>query len=179
MLWAVPPGRILPSFRLPAISRRITREGTAFQRESTTDAEGNYRILDAPAGNYRLDFEKAGFRKLSRSGLSLSAGQSLRIDVELPVGSITETVQVNAQVAEVDTSTANVVRTVYGPQVQELALNTRSFTQLVNLEPGVASSQGQQPQFGSNTSVPFSFNRSQQSSNNWLLDGRRNIDPYN
>ena len=87
--------------------------------------------------------------------------------------------EVDAKVAQVDTATANVGSTIFGTQVQELALNTRSFTQLMTLQPGVNSSQAQQPGFGSNTSVPFSFNGGQTSSNNWTLDGGRNIDTYN
>jgi len=79
----------------------------------------------------------------------------------------------------VDTATANVGSTIFGSQVQEIALNTRSFTQLMTLQPGVSSQQAQQPGFGSNTSVPFSFNGGQTSANNWTLDGGRNIDTFN
>ncbi|MBI3693343.1 MAG: TonB-dependent receptor [Acidobacteria bacterium] len=164
---------------VPDASVRVAREGTVFQRDASTDAEGSYRLLEIPAGEYHLEFEKAGFRKVVRAGILLSAGQSLRVDVEMPVGSVSETVQVEAKVTQVDTSSANVGATVFGSQVQELALTTRSFTQLVTLQPGVNSSQAQQPGFGSNTSVPFSFNGGQTSANNWLLDGGRNIDTYN
>jgi outer membrane receptor protein involved in Fe transport len=165
---------------VPGVTIRLVSESTAFQREATTDAEGNYQILQIPAGTYRIEFEKMGFqRSVDNRGIALSAGQSLRINGNLKVGSLTESVQVDAKVAQVDTATANVSATVYGTQVQELALTTRSFTQLVTLQPGVASNQAQQPGFGSNTSVPFSFNGGQQSSNNWLLDGGRNQDTYN
>ena len=91
---------------VPDAAVRITREGTLFQRDAATDAEGNYRLLEIPAGEYRLDFEKAGFRKVARTGILISAGQSLRVDVEMPVGSVSETVQVEAKVAQVDTSSA-------------------------------------------------------------------------
>jgi len=164
---------------VPDTSVRIAREGTLFQRDTSTDGEGNYRLLEIPSGEYRLEFEKSGFRRVVRTAILLSAGQSLRVDVEMPVGSVNETVQVEAKVAQVDTNSANVGATVFGTQVQELALTTRSFTQLVTLQPGVNSNQAQQPGFGSNTSVPFSFNGGQTSSNNWLLDGGRNIDTYN
>src|SRR5436190_1312071 len=165
---------------VPGVTIRLVSESTAFQREAATDAEGNYQILQIPTGTYRIEFEKVGFqRSVDNRGIALSAGQSLRVNGNLKVGSVTETVQVEAKVAQVDTATANVGATVYGTQVQELALTTRSFTQLVTLQPGVNSNQAQQPGFGSNTSVPFSFNGGQTSSNNWLLDGGRNIDNYN
>lgn len=164
---------------VPQAVVRASRQGTLFQRQAVTDAEGNYQLREIPAGEYHLEFEKEGFQKTVRSAVVLSAGQSLRVDASLAVGSVTETVWIEERVAQVDTATANVGTTVFGTQVQELALNTRSFTQLITLQPGVNSSQAQQPGFGSNTSVPFSFNGGQQGSNNWLLDGGRNIDTYN
>ncbi len=158
-------------------SVRIFREGTDFRREVTTDAEGDYRLLDVPIGTYRLEVEKPGFRKVVRTGISLSAGQSLRVDTKLDVGSVSSTVNVDTKVSQVDTDTANVGNTVFGSQVQDLALSTRSFSTLVILEPGVLSNEVQQPTVGSGLS--FSFNGAPQSSNNWLLDGGRNLDPYN
>src|ERR1051325_845106 len=158
---------------------RLIRPETGGARETTTDNEGNYRFVDVAAGTYRFEFEHPGFRKEVRDNIPISAGQSLRVEANLTLGVVTETVSVDTKVAEVDMDTANVGSTVYGTQVEQLALNTRSFTQLMTLQPGVASSQAQQPGFGSNTSVPFSFNGAQQSSNNWLVDGGRNIDTYN
>ncbi len=164
---------------VPGAKIRLTRLETGATKETTTNAEGDYRLLEVAPGTYRFDIEHAGFRKEVRDQIALSAGQSLRVDGDLTLGSMSDAVVVDAKVAEVDTTTANVGSTVYGSQVRELALNTRSFTQLMTLQPGVASSQAQQPGFGSNTSVPFSFNGAQQSSNNWLVDGGRNIDTYN
>src|SRR5689334_8667164 len=131
----------------------IQRTDTGVARQTTTDNEGNYRFIDVPAGTYRFEMEHAGFRKEVRENVAISAGQNLRVDGNLTLGAVTEAVSVNTTVAEVDTETANVGSTVYGTQVRELALNTRSFTQLMTLQPGVASSQAQQPGFGSNTSV--------------------------
>ena len=167
------------SASVPEATIRIVNAATGLAREAKTDVQGNYQILQVPAGVYRIEFEKTGFQKTVYQDIAISAGQSLRVDGDLKVGSVTEAVQVEAKVAQVDTTSASVNATVYGSQVQELALNTRSFTQLVTLQPGVASNQAQQPGFGSNTGVPFSFNGGQQSSNNWLLDGGRNIDTYN
>ncbi|MBO0800633.1 MAG: carboxypeptidase regulatory-like domain-containing protein, partial [Blastocatellia bacterium] len=158
---------------------RLTRANPHLLRETRTDAAGNYQIQQVPPGDYQIEFEKTGFQKVQIGAINLSAAQQLRVDGQLLVGSVSETVKVEASAAQVDTASANIGTTVYGKQVQELALNTRSFTQLMTLQPGVSSQQAQQPGFGSNTSVPFSFNGAQTSSNNWTLDGGRNIDPYN
>lgn len=161
------------------VTVRILRTDQPLQREVVTGADGTFLAPQLPAGVYRVEFDKDGFQRLIRSDISLSAGQSLRIDGSLKVGTVAESVEVAEKVAQVDTATANVGNTIFGTQVQELALNTRSFTQLMTLQPGVNSSQAQQPGFGSNTAVPFSFNGGQTSSNNWTLDGGRNIDTYN
>lgn len=164
---------------VPQSKVHLIRTETNTAREFTTDAQGNYRVLDVAPGTYRIEFEHEGFSREVRDAVTVNAGQSLRIDANLKIGTVSDTVKVEETVAQVDTNTANVGSTVYGTQVRELALNTRSFTQLMTLQPGVASSQAQQPGFGSNTSVPFSFNGAGQSSNNWLVDGSRNIDTYN
>src|ERR1044071_9299945 len=79
---------------VPGVTVRRVSESTALQREATTDAEGNYQILQIPAGTYRIEFEKTGFqRSVDNKGIALSAGQSLRINGDLKVGSLTETVQ--------------------------------------------------------------------------------------
>ena len=162
---------------VPGASVRIARESTQFQRETTTDAEGNYALIDIPVGDYRFEFEKSGFRKLARAGISLSAGQSLRVTAELVLGSVSEMVEVEAKLSQVDTNTANVGSTVSGSQVQELALATRSFSTLVMLQPGVNSNESQQPTSGNTLS--FSVNGGWSHQNNWLLNGGRNADTYN
>jgi outer membrane receptor protein involved in Fe transport len=164
---------------LPDAIVRVTRDNPPFHRETRTDAAGNFRIPQVAPGAYQLEFEKAGFQRVQIAAVNLSAAQQLRVDAQLLVGSVSETVKVEASAAQLETASANIGSTVYGKQVQELALNTRSFTQLMTLQPGVSSSQAQQPGFGSNTSVPFSFNGGQSSANNWTLDGGRNIDPFN
>jgi len=158
---------------------RVSRDNPPFRREVRTDGAGNYLVAQVPPGVYRIEVEKTGFQKISREAVELNAAQSSRVDAQLVVGSVSETVRVETRAAQVDTASANIGSTVFGSQVQELALNTRSFSQLMTLQPGVSSLQAQQPGFGSNTSVPFSFNGGNTSSNNWTLDGGRNIDTFN
>ena len=164
---------------VPDATVRVLRSNPPFDRQTTSRADGSYLFPQVPVGTYQVTFEKPGFQKSVRSGVELSASQFLRVDSALTIGSVSESVEISTQVNQVDTATANVGSTIYGSQVQEIALNTRSFTQLMTLQPGVSSQQAQQPGFGSNTSVPFSFNGGQTGANNWTLDGGRNIDSFN
>ncbi len=164
---------------VPGATVRVIRDNPPFHRDVVTDEAGNFQLAQVPPGLYRFEFEKDGFQKAQVAQVNLSAAQTARVDVQLTVGSMSEVVRVESPAAQVDTASANIGSTVYGTQVQELALNTRSFTQLMTLQPGVSSTQAQQPGFGSNTSVPFSFSGGQTSANNWTLDGGRNIDTFN
>src|ERR1017187_5370034 len=61
---------------VPGATVRIFREGTQLQRQTATDPEGNYQFLDIPIGDYRFEFEKEGFRKVMRTGISNSNRKS-------------------------------------------------------------------------------------------------------
>src|SRR5690348_10114593 len=98
-----PSGAAIASARV-----RIIRTETDAARTAETGPDGFYQFPDIAAGTYRLEIEKEGFRKDIRDNIALSAGQSLRIDANLTLGSIAESVQVDSQVPQVDTSTANV-----------------------------------------------------------------------
>jgi hypothetical protein len=144
-----------------------------------TNSGGNYHRLDIPSGVYSVLFEKTGFRSFSRTHVALSAGESLTVDASLPLGSVHQSVTIRGGVTRVNTATANLGNTVFSTQVDNIPLVSRSFTQLMELEPGVNSDMPQAPGFGSNTLVSFSFNGVGESSNNYLVDGGRDIEPYN
>lgn len=165
---------------IPAVKVTITNESSGWQRTTESNSTGVYNLLDIPSGDYTLVYEKSGFKKYSTTHVSLNAGESLTINASLEVGTSRESVTVRGAATRVNTTSANVGNTVHSRQVENIPLSSRSFTQLMALEPGVSSSQSQSPGFGSNTSVPFSFNGvGHGSSNNFLLDGGRNIEPYN
>ena len=79
---------------VPGATIRITRVDPPLTREAITDAGGNFQVQQVPVGQYRFEFEKTGFQKVVRSGIDLSAGQSLRVDTTLNVGSVRRFVMV-------------------------------------------------------------------------------------
>jgi hypothetical protein len=165
---------------VPDVTVRIIRVRPGFNRqEIKTNSAGDYLSPQNPAGEYRIEFEKEGFATLVHSGIQLSAGQSLRVDGGMSLGAVTQTVSVSAAVAQVDTATANIGSNVYASQINEIPLPTRQFTQFVVLQAGVSNQEPQEPGFASNGAVGFSFGGGITSSNNWLLDGGRNVDPFN
>ncbi len=105
-------------------------------RNTTTNGEGVYVAVALPSGVYDITISMEGFQKFVAKGFKLDVAQKARVDVTLTVGSISEQITVTGEnVAQVDTSSAEIGSTITGKQVQQLELNGRNFTQLVTLSP--------------------------------------------
>ncbi len=165
---------------IPGATVTLSNELSGWRRSVVSDQSGTYQFLAVPAGRYDVKFEKPGFVAFDNQHISLNAGNSLQLNPILSVSSSKQTVTVQGGVVNrVDTVSASLENTISGVQVSNIPLTTRSFTQMMTLEPGVNSNEPQEPGFGSNTSVAFSFSGSQQSSNNYLVDGGRDLETYN
>ncbi|HEX7362026.1 MAG TPA: TonB-dependent receptor [Bryobacteraceae bacterium] len=164
---------------IPNTEVSLTNQATQRRQETTSNNSGGYQFLEVPIGTYRLDFVKHGFKSFVRTAIPLSAGQSLKVDAVLAVGSAQQTVTVTSSVSAVNTVSATLGSHVFQAQIQNIPLSTRTFPQLVSLQPGVASHEPQQPGFASNTSASFSFAGTSTDGTNVLLDGGRNEDTYN
>jgi len=119
-----------------------------------------------------------GFQKFTAKKIVLTVGEKARIDVTLNVGAITEEVVVTGEsVAQVETTSSDLTSTITGKQIDNLVLNGRNFTQLVNLAPGVVSQTGQDDaKVGVYGNVAYSMNGGRTEYNNWELDGGDNMD---
>src|SRR5215510_14296893 len=112
---------------------------TSFSRSATTDDAGAYLLTNLPIGQYQVMAEKEGFRKYTQTGITLAVEQNARVNVALTVGSVTESVNVTAQVADVDTRSAVIGEVVDRTRIQELPLNGRNAMELAKVVPGIIS----------------------------------------
>src|SRR5262249_30237376 len=92
---------------------------------------------DLPVGSYAVTVELSGFKKFVKTGIRLTAANQLGVDADLELGSLEETVLVTAGAAFIQTTTAQVARTIETKQIQELTLNGRNPIFLASLKPGV------------------------------------------
>src|SRR5205823_2298308 len=115
----------------------VTNVATGESRETTTGSDGSYQILLLPIGTYKVAVEATGFRRASTEPEKLEINQSLKIDVKLEVGSITETVQVRSVATGVETVNATLGHSVTSTQIVNAPLNGRNTLDLALLEPGV------------------------------------------
>jgi outer membrane receptor protein involved in Fe transport len=124
---------------VPAASVEIRNTGTGATRTVVTDAQGRYFVPDLGIGTYEVRGSKTGFRTTVRSGITLTVGSAPVIDMQLPVGQAQETVTVEANPTEVETTNSSVSSLVNQTQMRELPLNGRDFEQLILLAPGVST----------------------------------------
>ncbi len=114
-----------------------TNVGTSVVQTTATDPQGRYRISDLPVGAYTLQASLSGFQTVVHSGITLTVGATVLIDFSLPVGQITQTVNVEGNISQVETTTSEVSTLVSPAQMRDLPLNGRNFEQLLTLAPGV------------------------------------------
>ena len=115
----------------------IRSPDTGLTREVTTDANGSYRIPALPPGNYQLTVSAAGFAESKFSGITLTVGQKLNLDLALKVSGVGETVEISGIAPVIETTRSSVSGSVNSKAVSELPVNGRNFLDFATLTPGV------------------------------------------
>ena len=88
---------------LPGVTVIALQTETGFHREAVTDATGSYALLNLPTGPYRLEATLSGFRTFSQTGVVLQVGSNPVIPVKMEIGSLEQTVSVEAAAPLVET----------------------------------------------------------------------------
>lgn len=156
----------------------ITETATGIQRTATASSEGGFVVPYLPPGRYKLEVEKQGFKKFVRDGVMLATGERLRVDAELPVGNINETVEVTTNSPLLQTENADVNQAFEAKKIQELPINGRNFQSLIALVPGVAPPSATIGVFDNPQGTQFfQVNGQNNSANNFQIDGVDNNEP--
>jgi hypothetical protein len=129
-------GANVPDARIVA-----TNVETNITREATSDETGQYAVRFLPTGSYRVEIAAPNFKKFVQSGITLDVGRTARVDAVLEVGAVTESVSVTADAPLINTTDATLGRTVENTEIVNLPLVNRDVYQLLNLTPGVESSE--------------------------------------
>jgi hypothetical protein len=111
--------------------------GTSFRYEAVTNGSGEYYLTNLPPGSYRLEIEKTGFKKLIKPAVTLHVQDAIELNFELTLGSMSETITVEAGAPLINTESATVSTVVDRAFAEDLPLNGRSFQTLIMLTPGV------------------------------------------
>ena len=127
---------------LPHATVTITNQQTNQEQSVTADLEGRYVSLPLPPGEYRIEAGLQGFRRATRTNVTIQINTTLVVDFTLEVGALTDAVEVRADTTPLETTTATIGKLVDNRRILELPLNTRNVYSLIFLTPGVAGSIG-------------------------------------
>lgn len=149
----------------------------SFARTLITDEAGGYSFIGLAPAVYTIRAEAPGFDELKRLDVALEVDSALDLDFHLKVGGPKTQVEVGAPASTLQSETASVGAVIDQDFVATLPLNQRDFLQLAFLAPGVFPPV-EGSQLSSNGSYSMEVNGGREESNNFLLDGVDNNDPY-
>ena len=162
---------------IPGVSVTATHRATGVARTVSSNEAGLYSIVALQPGDYDLRASSDGFKAVEATNLQLSVGATLRVDLTLEVGAVTETVTVTDIAPVLRTETGEVSHLVTGEQITELALNGRNFTQFLALGTGVSSRQtGRQMGLGQEGNPLMTIHGGRISMNKYTYDGTLAMD---
>ena len=154
---------------VPDASVTATNADTRVATNVPSKSDGSFEFLQLPIGTYDVTVTKQGFRSSTITGIKLSLDQIYNLPVSLEVGRVSESVQVEANATQVETSTTQLSTVIESKTIVDLPLNGRNWVQLQQLAPGAVSSSDR---FGSN----YATNGSQSQQNSFLINGADSID---
>jgi Carboxypeptidase regulatory-like domain/TonB dependent receptor-like, beta-barrel len=129
----------------------LTNLETTEKRVQTSGSDGLYSFVNLLPGRYRIDVEKAGFKRTTRPEVVVEVGQAVRIDISMQVGEVTQTVEVTGETPLLQAESSSMGQVVEERKANELPLNGRNVFNLIELAPSVV------PQ-GSATGTPVGVN---------------------
>jgi hypothetical protein len=164
---------------IPHASVTIINAGTGEEHTTATNDSGIYALYDLLVGKYDVAVSTNGFKSSTKAGVQLNVGDTLAINFQLEVGSVTESVKVTDATPLINTETADISFVISSKQITDLPLNGRSFTQLQQLVPGASRTGGDEGGTGFNSSRGYAINGQQEEATGFQVDGVENTDMGN
>src|SRR6202050_3188850 len=149
----------------------VTNTATQVVRTAVTDSQGYFQVLALPIGSYKVKVEHDGFRSVISAEQKLLINQALRIDIKMEVGAASQTVDVGAEAAPVETVNPTLGQSITGRTLTNMPLNGRDALDLALLQPGVTESNDDNGGAGN-----YSIAGGRTDSVTFLLDGGLNND---
>jgi len=151
-------GALVPDARITA-----TNAATGLSKTLTSMKDGEYVFLQLPVGDYSVKIQKAGFKIFEAAGIHLELNQVYALNAKIELGTVSETITVEANQAQVETSTPQRGDVVDSNQILSMPLQGRDWVNLQQLEGGVVAA--------SDARGEYATNGSQTTQNSFLIDG--------
>ncbi len=176
-------GEVKDSAGAAIVGAKVTASntGTKATREASTNGEGIYSFPALQPGNYDVRAEHPGFRPALNPNVELQVQQTARIDFNLQLGQVSESVEITDSAVLLNTEDATVGTVIENKRIVELPLNGRDYLQLIALSPNVSSGfadggQSDGRQGGTRANEQFSIAGQRREFNYFTLDGVDNTD---
>ena len=162
---------------VPKATIKATNNSIGLVREVVSDSNGYYSIPNLPDGTYEVSVTASGFRPVTQTNVNISINNATRIDVSLQVGTLTESVTVQASAAALQTNKADVNVNLETRAIANLPLpGYRNFQSLINLVPGATPGRYQNAVIDTpQRDLTFNVNGQDRGNNNTRVDGSANI----
>jgi hypothetical protein len=161
---------------VPGAQVVVTETGTNTVRTTPTNASGFYAVANLDPGNYRVEVEHPGFRRTTRANIDLRPNTTVRIDLELQPGVVTEIIDVTASAPLLQTDRADTGGQLQSQQLVNMPLSTnRNYQGALMMIPGVGRAFKPHSEFyNSQDSLAHNVNGQQRQANNFQLEGMDN-----
>src|SRR5437868_4256714 len=150
----------------------VTNIGTNVSTPLTTNTNGYYEAPLLLPGEYQITVESPGFKKTVRANLVLTMSQQLKVDLQIEVGAVSESITISAESPILDTSTVTVGKALTTREIMDLPIMTNNAILLARVASGVVNqgttqylTQGQVGG-GSGFFAPLGLGQ-----NEWTIDG--------
>jgi hypothetical protein len=149
---------------MPDVQMKLINVATGISKEMTSGSDGSYLFVNLPPGTYSLQASKSGFKLFEVKGINVVQNQIYVQNVNMEVGGVSETVEVSANPAQVESTSMQLGATLTGNDILQLPSLNRDWIGLQQTMPGVVTPD---TRFGTN----YSTNGSQAQQNSYLING--------
>jgi hypothetical protein len=139
-------------------------------RRLTSGADGTFEAVLLPPAKYYVVVNKSGFAEAKATNIEVRVTETTRMTIPLKPGTVTEKIEISAQVTSVETTNATVGQTIGPETVRELPLATQNYQQLLTLSTGAQSELNASAQLGRGV-VKIFVNGQREDNNNYLIEG--------
>src|SRR5215471_7657917 len=161
---------------LPNVVVTAKEQQQNFTFSTKSDESGRFVFPQVPPGTYTIKIEAPGFKRLERPGIVLNANDKLALgELTMEAGVISEQIEVTATAPPLQTESAERSAALVATQMENIAVNSRSYLDLVKLVPGVVSTVNLQTA-GPGGLSNISVNGTRVNSNQLTINGISNVD---
>ncbi len=158
---------------MPAVKLVLVNSDTGQTREGATDVNGSYSFVTLLPGSYELTMTKEGFRAQREQGINVVVNNVTRLDVNLQVGQVSDSITINAAVASLQTDRADIRAEVTSKELLNIPVPAgRNYQNLFVTIPGFSPPRNAHSvPANPSRALQFNVNGTSSSSNNTRIDG--------